>query len=86
MFEKLCVGPRVKGAKEADLELTYLLSWLNKTDALEWIYLLCIMKQEATSFQEKLLGELHDEKRMEVFISRVRGGTRHLLEWAETRW
>ena len=75
----------MKGTRESEIELDHILEVLLQTDALEWIFFLCILKQDAKIFQQKLLSELHNQKRLAIFMDRVNDGTGHLLDWAETK-
>uniref|UniRef100_A0A915E4G1 Uncharacterized protein n=1 Tax=Ditylenchus dipsaci TaxID=166011 RepID=A0A915E4G1_9BILA len=85
VFEKLCKSSKQKGTEQSEAELTYMLELLAKADALEWIYLLCIMRQDVKLFNTLLLNELHNQKRMVKFLENVREGTSRLYFWCENR-
>ncbi|KAI1703786.1 RIC1 domain-containing protein [Ditylenchus destructor] len=85
VFEKLWKKIRQKGTEQSEAELNHMMDLLAKADALEWIYLLCIMRQDVKMFNAKLLNELHNQKRLEKFLDNIREGTTKLYLWAESR-
>lgn len=63
-----------------------MIQWLAETDAIEWTYFLCILRQDVKFFNEKLRLEMGNQKRLGEFLKNVRDGTACLLAWAETKW
>lgn len=82
----MCQKSKVKGTEQSEIELNFIMNWLSDTDALEWIYFLCILKQDLKTFNEKLLNELNNQKRLALFLKNVREGTSSIYAWAEAKW
>lgn len=77
---------KVRGTKQSEVELNFIINCLSETDALEWLFLLCILKQDVKTFKQKLHNELKNQKRLALFLTNVRDGTFNLYAWAKEKW
>ena len=81
-----------KGTAQAEAELLYIFDQLRKAEAWEWLYILTILRRDIHAFNEQVLEQMRQlaldqrEKRIETFLSNVRGGTKELYDWAQTKW
>uniref|UniRef100_A0A914H3U2 Protein RIC1 homolog n=1 Tax=Globodera rostochiensis TaxID=31243 RepID=A0A914H3U2_GLORO len=86
VLEKFCSDSKVRGTAQTEAEMAFVLDILQKTEAFEWIFLLCILCQDIRQVKERILTPMQrlpeGRLRMEQFLKRVRAGTQELFQWA----
>uniref|UniRef100_A0A183BVV3 Protein RIC1 homolog n=1 Tax=Globodera pallida TaxID=36090 RepID=A0A183BVV3_GLOPA len=87
VLEKFCSDSKVRGTAQTEAEMAFVLDILQKTEAFEWIFLLCILCQDIRQVKERILTPMQrlpeGRLRMEQFLKRVRAGTQQLFQWAQ---
>ena len=103
VFEKLCLRSSSKSpAEPSEPELKYMIGWMAKSSALEWIYLvsffykspriisalfqLSLMHRDLSALHAIIENNQAEKKRVSQFLKKVTPGTEKLLQWARQNW
>ncbi|KAH7723507.1 Protein R06F6.8 a [Aphelenchoides avenae] len=82
VFEKLYEKSKVKGTEESEAELVFMLDWLAKCDCLEWIFFLCLLRQDVYFLNQQLLKHVDNINKLCAFFVTVKKGMECLVHWA----